>query len=207
MNHHAVFGPSNQMLDLIRSVVGIHILAIAPLSVNLLLEKGKTKPISAMVAYYALSTVFIFDALICRIGFDSISLALVFLLEQVIFMVYGLIKHGNWLTTSSIVYLFIVVFYMSTGYGYLWLFVVGVALIGGVIAKLVHARAKDNTDTASQPATPKATPSAEKPALKAAPTAHIVAESTKPAAKSAETPQQSSRPTRLGGKPHSAKYN
>lgn len=207
MNHHAVFGPSNQMLDLIRSVVGIHILAIAPLSVNLLLEKGKTKPISAMVAYYALSTVFIFDALICRIGFDSISLALVFLLEQVIFMVYGLIKHGNWLTTSSIVYLFIVVFYMSTGYGYLWLFVVGVALIGGVIAKLVHTRAKDSTNAASQPATPKTVPSAEKPALKAAPTAHIVTESTKPAAKSAETPQQSSRPTRLGGKPHSAKYN
>jgi len=96
---------------------------------------------------------------------------------------------------------------MSTGYGYLWLFVVGVALIGGVIAKLVHTRTKDNTDAASQPATPKTVPSAEKPALKAAPTAHIVTESTKPAAKSAETPQQSSRPTRLGGKPHSAKYN
>ena len=206
MNHHAVFGPSDQMLDLVRSVVGIHILAIAPLSVNLLLEKGKAKPTSAMVAYYALSTVFIIDALICRIGFDSISLALVFLLEQVIFMIYGLIKHSNWLTTSSIVYIFIVVFYMSTGYGYLWLFVVGIALIGGVVAKLTRTRSKENSSNTTQPSAPKAAPAPEKPAIEAAPTAHAVTESAKPVPKSAETSAHP-RPTRLGGKPHSAKYN
>ena len=216
MNHHAIFGPAGQELDLIRSVVGVHILAAAPAIAAFWKEREKKYAGRAIAAYYMLSIVVLFDAWIFRIAYDSIGLALFFLVEQVLLMIVGIIWHRDWLTNSAIVFSFLVVFYMSTGYGYLWLFVIGLALITGVVMKLTHAHNNQATSTPVAPADP-AAPAPAQPKIEKAPTAHIVTETAAEAAPVEKAPatdkpadatnKDSASPNRLGGKPHSAKYN
>ena len=209
---HVVFGPTGHQLDLIRSVFGVHILALAPAIASFWKERSVKSTPRAVIAFFFLSLIVLSDAWIFRIAYNSIGLALFFLVEQVLFMILGILWKRNWLTNSAIVFSFLVVFYMSTGYGYLWLFVIGLALITGVVMSLTKAHNKQQSPEAPQTVTPAPTT----PAIEPAPTAHVVAETVTPAAEPATTtakepagnkPETENGSSRLGKKPHSAKYN
>lgn len=206
MDHHVTFGPSGQQIELVRSVIGIHILALAPAIAGFWKERGQKSTVRLMLAYYLLSLIVLGDAWIMRTGFDSISLALFFLVEQVILMIIGIIWKRGWLTNSAIVFSFLVVFYMSTGYGYLWLFVIGLALITGVVMSLTKAhnnQIQEKAAAATEPVTiaPENT-AADKNTEAAQPEAKETPKTQD------KTPQDNSDngSSRLGKKPHSAKY-
>ena len=221
MGEHVVFGPTGQQIELIRSVVGAHILALAIAIASFWKERDAKSTPRAVIAFFFLSVIVLTDAWIFRVAYDSIGLALFFLVEQVLLMILGILWKRSWLTNSAIVFSFLVVFYMSTGYGYLWLFVIGLALITGVVMSLTKAHNKQQ-----EPMPMPVTPAEPTPAIEPAPTAHVVTESTQPVeepvaapveekpaeepakeeAPAEEKPATSNGSSRLGKKPHSAKY-
>lgn len=177
MDHHVVFGPSGEALDLVRSMVGVHILAAAPLAVGLWKERGpRTSMPRIGFAYFLISSVGFIDAAIYRGAFSGIGLTVVFLIEQICFMIAGVTMKRNWLIAGSSAFTLLAALSLSIGHGYLWLFIIGLALIVGVILELSKAHRKEElaTQTNSKP----------------------VPEDNAPSKKA----------NRLGGKPHESKY-
>ena len=86
----------------------------------------------------------------------DIGWALLFLVEQVVALLYSVIKKEKWLTWFSSIEIFIIALRLTDGMYFLWLGLIGVGLITIVIWQLSKANKKMSSQTTT-PTAPRAT--------------------------------------------------
>ena len=197
----------------LRSAVSAHILAFGPLAAGVWKERHLPPhkvPGRISCAYLILTLILLgvswTTALDAQHGATN-GYALILLTEQVLFLIFAVASRREWLMWGSIITTLLILVYLFQGNGWIMMFILGAALVGIVVWQLGKKNRRESIDetpaiasitTEDYTAAPTETPS-ETPAPEPA--------AEPEAAKDEPKTESTSRPSRLGGKPHSAKYN
>ena len=145
-------GSNYALVNTLKGVIDAHILGAAMVGAHVLtnyIYKAKNK-VRLIVGYVAFSLIM---TSICLDGFISdtgILWPLIFLIEQVGALLYSVFKKTNWMIWFSSIEILLVAFELTGGMSYLWLGIIGIALIAIVIWQLKKAndeRAKSGNST------------------------------------------------------------
>jgi hypothetical protein len=146
---------------LLRQVFCIHIVGATFIGAQLLSKYLYRKKDHArfIIGYSIFSVMMTF---ICASITKSVDIgwALLFLVEQVVALLYSVIKKEKWLTWFSSIEIFIIALRLTDGMYFLWLGLIGVGLITIVIWQLSKANKKMSSQTTT-PTAPRATEETE----------------------------------------------
>ena len=124
----------------IKQIIDAHIIGIALFGTQLLskyLYKKGNK--IRFIIGYSIFSVSMTAACISFTNTSDIGWALLFLIEQVVALLYSVAKRENWLIWFSSIEIFLIAFRLTSGLYFLWLGIIGIGLIAFVIWQLSKA--------------------------------------------------------------------
>ena len=124
----------------IKQIIDAHIIGIALFGTQLLskyLYKKGDK--IRFIIGYSIFSVSMTVACISFTNTSDIGWALLFLIEQVVALLYSVAKRENWLIWFSSIEIFLIAFRLTSGLYFLWLGIIGIGLIAFVIWQLSKA--------------------------------------------------------------------
>ena len=123
-----------------RNIIQAHIVGLALISTQLLSKYlyEKNNKVRFIVGY-SIFSVMATSACMSFTKTSDIGWALLFLIEQVVALLYSVAKKETWLIWFSSIEIFLITFRLTSGLYFLWLGIIGVGLIAFVIWQLSKA--------------------------------------------------------------------
>ncbi len=137
-----VSGYQDQRLAVL-SAVRIHTLALAPIVTSIWQERKQTAFRTRLFLAYLILTGGMYSlGVIGHYGLDDhVGYTIMFLFEQLAFLIAAALMRCKWMNVCSIVGVLIGAFHLTGGFNYVWLGIAGVALIAFVTWQLSKANA------------------------------------------------------------------
>ncbi len=127
-----------------RLIIDTHIIGIALIGAHLLAKYlyKKTNKVRLIVGYSLFSAIMTTTLTSYAVKSSDIGWALLFLVEQVVALLYSVAKKEKWLIWFSSIEIFIIALRLTDGLYFLWIGLIGVGLIAFVIWQLSKADKK-----------------------------------------------------------------
>ncbi len=134
------------------SVVRAHIIAIAFGLTTWIYERAKSSQPRLVIGYTLFTLIM---SVTCTIN-NSLGWGILLLVEQVIALVFSVMTHRTWMTWISSIAIFLIALRLTGGFNFIWLGIVGIALIAFVIWQLSKQNKKlmasnNNPDSPNKP--------------------------------------------------------
>ncbi len=144
-----VSGYSDQRLAIL-SAVRIHTLALAPIVTCLWRERKQEGFKTRLFFAYLILTGGMYSlGVVGHYGLDDhVGYTIMFLFEQLAFLIAAAMMRCKWLNVCSIIGVLIGAFHLTGGFNYVWLGIAGIALIAFVTWQLSKANANSKKDGA-----------------------------------------------------------
>lgn len=140
---------STELLYISLTAVRAHILGAALLLTNWLYEREKqpNQQVRFIFGYAIFSLIMTFGCL----SQEAIGWSIFFLIEQAACLLFAITNHRTWLVWFSSIEIFITALTLTGGFNYIWLGIIGVALIAVVVWQLKKNNDKLTRDAATPP--------------------------------------------------------
>ena len=151
---HPAVGSHRDTNEILRQVIDAHIIGIAFIGTQLISKYiYKKSDKTRFIIGYSLFSIVMTGICASLSSSGDIGWALLFLVEQVVALLYSVTKREKWLIWFSSIEIFIVALRLTEGLYFLWMGLIGVGLIAIVIWQLSKAN-KQGIDKNTKPAKP-----------------------------------------------------